>query len=146
MQWELSCSLSMSLCMGVCSFLWAHVSDIPLIYQSPILKHSQYFCNILLLFLQKTKEALFTILGDLRPSDHFNFVSFSNRVRVWQLDKLVPVTPNNVRDAKKFIYMISPTGGTTPYILFSPPATPCTTSLLFISVLQTQVKCTVYVQ
>ncbi|TSK13144.1 Inter-alpha-trypsin inhibitor heavy chain H5 [Bagarius yarrelli] len=62
--------------------------------------------------MRQTKEALFTILGDLRPSDHFNFVSFSNRVRVWQPGKLVPVTPNSVRDAKKFIYMISPTGGT----------------------------------
>lgn len=70
-------------------------------------------------FLQKTKEALFTILGDLRPNDHFNFVSFSNRLRVWQPGKLVPVTPNSVRDAKKFIYMISPTGGATPYMLFS---------------------------
>ncbi|KAM9468293.1 inter-alpha-trypsin inhibitor heavy chain H5 [Clarias gariepinus] len=62
--------------------------------------------------IKQTKEALFTILGDLRPNDHFNFVSFSNRVRVWQPGKLVPVTPINVRDAKKFIYMISPTGGT----------------------------------
>ncbi|GAA6097872.1 inter-alpha-trypsin inhibitor heavy chain H5 [Tachysurus ichikawai] len=62
--------------------------------------------------MKQTKEALFTILGDLRPNDHFNFVSFSNRVRVWQPGKLVPVTPNSVRDAKKFIYMISPTGGT----------------------------------
>ncbi|KAI5099267.1 inter-alpha-trypsin inhibitor heavy chain H5 isoform X1 [Silurus meridionalis] len=62
--------------------------------------------------MKQTKEALFTILGDLRPNDHFNFVSFSNRVRVWQPGKLVPVTPYNVRDAKKFIYMISPNGGT----------------------------------
>ncbi|KAK3517368.1 hypothetical protein QTP70_004687 [Hemibagrus guttatus] len=62
--------------------------------------------------MKQTKEALFTILGDLRPNDHFNFVSFSNRVRVWQPGKLVPVTPNSVRDAKKFIYMISTTGGT----------------------------------
>ncbi|XP_057180553.1 inter-alpha-trypsin inhibitor heavy chain H5 [Triplophysa rosa] len=62
--------------------------------------------------IRQTKDALFTILRELRPNDHFNFVTFSNRVRVWQPGKLVPVTPNNVRDAKKFIYMISPTGGT----------------------------------
>ncbi|XP_051544819.1 inter-alpha-trypsin inhibitor heavy chain H5-like [Myxocyprinus asiaticus] len=62
--------------------------------------------------IKQTKEALFTILRELRPNDHFNFVSFSNRIRVWQPGKLVPVTPNNIRDAKKFIYMISPTGGT----------------------------------
>ncbi|XP_067247205.1 inter-alpha-trypsin inhibitor heavy chain H5 [Chanodichthys erythropterus] len=62
--------------------------------------------------IRQTKEALFTILRELRPNDHFNFVTFSNRIRVWQQGKLVPVTPNNIRDAKKFIYMISPTGGT----------------------------------
>ncbi|KAG9280459.1 inter-alpha-trypsin inhibitor heavy chain H5 [Astyanax mexicanus] len=62
--------------------------------------------------IRQTKDALFTILRDLRPNDHFNFVTFSNRIRVWQPGQLVPVTPNNVRDAKKFIYMISPTGGT----------------------------------
>ena len=41
------------------------------------------------------------MLRDLRPNDRFNFVSFSNRIRVWQPGKLVPVTPLNVRDAKK---------------------------------------------
>ncbi|XP_036373434.1 inter-alpha-trypsin inhibitor heavy chain H5 isoform X2 [Megalops cyprinoides] len=62
--------------------------------------------------MRQTKEALFTILKDLRPNDRFNFVSFSNRIKVWQPGQLVAVTPNNIRDAKKFIYMISPTGGT----------------------------------
>ncbi|KAJ8381576.1 hypothetical protein SKAU_G00023540 [Synaphobranchus kaupii] len=62
--------------------------------------------------IRQTKEALFTILKDLRPNDHFNFVSFSNRIKVWQTGRLVAVTPNNIRDAKKFIYMITPTGGT----------------------------------
>ncbi|KAG9345736.1 hypothetical protein JZ751_008880 [Albula glossodonta] len=62
--------------------------------------------------MRQTKEALFTILKDLRPNDRFNFVSFSNRIKVWQPGQLVAVTPNNIRDAKKFIYMITPTGGT----------------------------------
>ncbi|KPP73227.1 inter-alpha-trypsin inhibitor heavy chain H5-like, partial [Scleropages formosus] len=62
--------------------------------------------------MRQTKEALFTILRDLRPNDHFNFVSFSSRMKVWQPDKLVPVTPNNIRDAKKFIYLLSPSGAT----------------------------------
>ncbi|XP_028810492.1 inter-alpha-trypsin inhibitor heavy chain H5 [Denticeps clupeoides] len=62
--------------------------------------------------IRQTKEALFTILKDLRPHDHFNFVAFSNRIRIWQPGKLVPVTPDNIRDAKKFIFSISPTGGT----------------------------------
>lgn len=62
--------------------------------------------------IKQTKDALFTILRDLRPEDHFNFISFSNKVKVWQPNRLVPVTPLNVRDAKKFIYMLMPTGGT----------------------------------
>ncbi|KAM6985649.1 inter-alpha-trypsin inhibitor heavy chain H5 [Aplochiton taeniatus] len=62
--------------------------------------------------IRQTKEALFTILQDLRPGDHFNFVSFSSRIKVWQPRRLVPVTPLNVRDAKKFIYTLAPTGGT----------------------------------
>lgn len=79
---------------------------------------------LFLISLTQTKEALFTILRELRPSDHFNFVTFSNRIRVWQQGKLVPVTPNNIRDAKKFIYMISPTGGRKFYTLLN---TPCYT-------------------
>uniref|UniRef100_A0A672TRY9 Inter-alpha-trypsin inhibitor heavy chain 5 n=1 Tax=Strigops habroptila TaxID=2489341 RepID=A0A672TRY9_STRHB len=62
--------------------------------------------------LKQTKEALFTILQDLRPEDHFNIIGFSNRIKVWQQDRLVPVTPNNIRDAKKYIHNMSPTGGT----------------------------------
>uniref|UniRef100_A0A668V8S4 Inter-alpha-trypsin inhibitor heavy chain 5 n=1 Tax=Oreochromis aureus TaxID=47969 RepID=A0A668V8S4_OREAU len=57
--------------------------------------------------IRQTKDALFTILRDLRPGDNFNFVSFSNKIKVWQPNRLVPVT-----DAKKFIYMLAPTGGT----------------------------------
>ncbi|XP_029901183.1 inter-alpha-trypsin inhibitor heavy chain H5 [Myripristis murdjan] len=62
--------------------------------------------------IRQTKDALFTILRDLRPGDNFNFVSFSNRIKVWQPNRLVPVTPLNIRDAKKFIYTLTPTGGT----------------------------------
>uniref|UniRef100_A0A3B3Z7L6 Uncharacterized protein n=1 Tax=Periophthalmus magnuspinnatus TaxID=409849 RepID=A0A3B3Z7L6_9GOBI len=59
--------------------------------------------------IRQTKDALFTILNDLRPGDHFNFISFSNKVKEWK-NRLVPVTPLNVRDAKKFIYTLAPTG------------------------------------
>ncbi|XP_061523834.1 LOW QUALITY PROTEIN: inter-alpha-trypsin inhibitor heavy chain H5 [Phycodurus eques] len=62
--------------------------------------------------MRQTKDALFTILRDLRAIDHFNFVSFSNKIRVWRPSGLVPVTPINIRDAKKFIYTLMPTGGT----------------------------------
>ncbi|MFT7799136.1 inter-alpha-trypsin inhibitor heavy chain H5-like [Arapaima gigas] len=61
--------------------------------------------------IKQTKEAFVTILNDLHPNDHFNFVSFSNRIRVWQPNQLVSVTPNSIRDAKKFIYLISPFKG-----------------------------------
>ncbi|XP_051249132.1 inter-alpha-trypsin inhibitor heavy chain H5 [Dicentrarchus labrax] len=62
--------------------------------------------------IRQTKDALFTILRDLRPGDRFNFISFSNKIKVWQPNRLVPVTPLNVRDAKKFIYTLATTGGT----------------------------------
>lgn len=70
------------------------------------------------LSLSQTKDALFTILRDLRPGDRFNFISFSNKIKVWQPDRLVPVTPLNVRDAKKFIYMLPTTGGETLLSLY----------------------------
>ncbi|KAM9172045.1 inter-alpha-trypsin inhibitor heavy chain H5 [Pangshura tecta] len=62
--------------------------------------------------LRQTKDALFTILKDLRPEDHFNIIGFSDRIKVWQQDHMMPVTPTNIRDAKKYIHSISPTGGT----------------------------------
>ncbi|XP_007126637.1 inter-alpha-trypsin inhibitor heavy chain H5 [Physeter macrocephalus] len=61
--------------------------------------------------LRQTKDALFTILHDLRPQDRFNIIGFSNRVKVWK-DHLVSVTPNNIRDGKVYIHHMSPTGGT----------------------------------
>lgn len=65
----------------------------------------------LTLFFFQTKDALFTILKDLRPGDHFNFISFSNKIKVWKPHELVPVTPLNIRDAKKFIFTLATTGG-----------------------------------
>uniref|UniRef100_A0A8C3YRF8 Inter-alpha-trypsin inhibitor heavy chain 5 n=1 Tax=Catagonus wagneri TaxID=51154 RepID=A0A8C3YRF8_9CETA len=61
--------------------------------------------------LRQTKDALFTILHDLRPQDHFNIIGFSNRIKVWK-DHLVSVTPNNIRDSKVYIHHLSPSGGT----------------------------------
>ncbi|CAH2275547.1 inter-alpha-trypsin inhibitor heavy chain H5 [Pelobates cultripes] len=62
--------------------------------------------------IKQTKEAMFTILQDLRPDDYFNIIGFSSRIKVWQPDSMVKVTPNNIRDAKKFIHLLIPTGGT----------------------------------
>ncbi|XP_004398290.1 PREDICTED: inter-alpha-trypsin inhibitor heavy chain H5 [Odobenus rosmarus divergens] len=61
--------------------------------------------------LRQTKDALFRILHDLGPQDHFNIIGFSNRIKVWK-DHLVSVTPDNVRDGKVYIHHMSPTGGT----------------------------------
>nr|XP_057921749.1 inter-alpha-trypsin inhibitor heavy chain H5 isoform X3 [Doryrhamphus excisus] len=62
--------------------------------------------------MRQTKDALLTILRDLRAVDRFNFISFSNKIKVWKTSHLVPVTPLNIRDAKKFIYTLVATGGT----------------------------------
>uniref|UniRef100_H0XCT5 Inter-alpha-trypsin inhibitor heavy chain 5 n=2 Tax=Otolemur garnettii TaxID=30611 RepID=H0XCT5_OTOGA len=61
--------------------------------------------------LRQTKDALFTILHDLRPQDHFNIIGFSSRIRVWK-DHVIPVTPDHIRDGKVYIHHMSPTGGT----------------------------------
>lgn len=61
--------------------------------------------------LRQTKDALFTILHDLRPQDHFSIIGFSNRIKVWK-DYLISVTPNNIRDGKVYIHHMSPNGGT----------------------------------
>ncbi|XP_075853598.1 inter-alpha-trypsin inhibitor heavy chain H5 [Microcebus murinus] len=61
--------------------------------------------------LRQTKDALFTILHDLRPQDRFSIIGFSNRIKVWK-DHLIPVTPDNIRDGKVYIHHMSPSGGT----------------------------------
>nr|XP_035162585.2 inter-alpha-trypsin inhibitor heavy chain H5 isoform X3 [Callithrix jacchus] len=61
--------------------------------------------------LRQTKDALFTILHDLRPQDRFSIIGFSNRIKVWK-DHLISVTPDSVRDGKVYIHHMSPTGGT----------------------------------
>ncbi|XP_067915892.1 inter-alpha-trypsin inhibitor heavy chain H5 [Heterodontus francisci] len=62
--------------------------------------------------IKQTKDALFTILNDLRSIDHFNIINFSSRVKVWQRGKLVPVVRETLRDARKYIYLMSPSGVT----------------------------------
>ncbi|XP_077565621.1 inter-alpha-trypsin inhibitor heavy chain H5 [Stigmatopora nigra] len=62
--------------------------------------------------MRQTKEALLSIVSELRAVDRFNFVGFSHKIKVWRPQRLVAVTPLNVRDAKKFIYTLMPTGGT----------------------------------
>ncbi|KAK9400199.1 Inter-alpha-trypsin inhibitor heavy chain family member 5 [Crotalus adamanteus] len=61
--------------------------------------------------MKQTKEALFTILQDLRPEDHFNVIGFSNEIQVWKEEQLVPVTSNNIRDAIFYIHRMPPNEG-----------------------------------
>ncbi|XP_007432686.2 inter-alpha-trypsin inhibitor heavy chain H5 [Python bivittatus] len=62
--------------------------------------------------MKQTREALFTILNDLRPEDHFNIIGFSNEIKVWKEEQLVPVTSHNIRDAKFYIHRVPPNEGT----------------------------------
>ncbi|XP_026539764.1 inter-alpha-trypsin inhibitor heavy chain H5 isoform X3 [Notechis scutatus] len=62
--------------------------------------------------MKQTREALFTILHDLRPGDHFNIIGFSNEIKVWKEEQLVPVTPENIRDAIFHIHLVPPNEGT----------------------------------
>ncbi|XP_050792791.1 inter-alpha-trypsin inhibitor heavy chain H2 [Gopherus flavomarginatus] len=61
--------------------------------------------------MKQTIEAMKTILGDLRPDDHFSIVDFNHNVRTWR-DDLVAATAPQKEDAKKYIQEIHPNGGT----------------------------------
>lgn len=47
-----------------------------------------------------------TILGDLREGDHFNIITFSDKVHTWKKGRTVRATRQNVRDAKEFVKRI----------------------------------------
>lgn len=47
-----------------------------------------------------------TILGDLREGDHFNIITFSDKVHTWKKGRTVRATRQNVRDAKDFVKRI----------------------------------------
>ncbi|GLD56454.1 inter-alpha-trypsin inhibitor heavy chain H6, partial [Lates japonicus] len=50
-------------------------------------------------------EAIGTIVGDLE-GDHFNIITFSDKVHTWKKGRTVRATRNNVRDAKDFVKRI----------------------------------------
>lgn len=54
----------------------------------------------------QTKQAMTTILGDLREGDHFNIITFSDTVHTWRKDRTVRATRQNVRHAKDFVRRI----------------------------------------
>uniref|UniRef100_A0AAV2LZ28 Inter-alpha-trypsin inhibitor heavy chain family member 6 n=1 Tax=Knipowitschia caucasica TaxID=637954 RepID=A0AAV2LZ28_KNICA len=62
--------------------------------------------------IKQTKQAMSTILGDLREGDHFNIITFSDRVQTWRKGRTVRATRQNVRDAREFVKRISAEGWT----------------------------------
>ncbi|XP_067915616.1 inter-alpha-trypsin inhibitor heavy chain H2 isoform X2 [Heterodontus francisci] len=61
--------------------------------------------------MKQTVEAMATILADLRPEDQFTIIDFNHNIRFWN-DHLVPATPNQIEEARKYIKKIQPNGGT----------------------------------
>ncbi|XP_047223397.1 inter-alpha-trypsin inhibitor heavy chain H6 isoform X3 [Girardinichthys multiradiatus] len=62
--------------------------------------------------IKQTKQAMNTILGDLREGDHFNIITFSDKVHTWKKGRTVRATWQNVRDAKEFVRRIIAEGWT----------------------------------
>ncbi|XP_032414812.1 inter-alpha-trypsin inhibitor heavy chain H6 isoform X2 [Xiphophorus hellerii] len=62
--------------------------------------------------IKQTKQAMNTILGDLREGDHFNIITFSDKVHTWKKGRTVRATRQNVRDAKEFVRRINAEGWT----------------------------------
>ncbi|XP_054645411.1 inter-alpha-trypsin inhibitor heavy chain H6 isoform X2 [Dunckerocampus dactyliophorus] len=62
--------------------------------------------------IKQTKQAMSTILGDLREGDHFNIITFSDKVHMWKKGRTVRATRHNVRDAKEFVKRIIAEGWT----------------------------------
>ncbi|KAK5611096.1 hypothetical protein CRENBAI_022167 [Crenichthys baileyi] len=62
--------------------------------------------------IKQTKQAMNTILGDLREGDHFNIITFSDKVHTWKKGRTVRATRQNVRDAKEFVRRIIAEGWT----------------------------------
>ncbi|NXL87632.1 ITIH4 inhibitor, partial [Alectura lathami] len=61
--------------------------------------------------IEQTKDALLKILQDLRPEDHFSFVTFNNQVAEWKR-ALLPATAENVASAAGFVQTLTARGGT----------------------------------
>ncbi|XP_071021916.1 inter-alpha-trypsin inhibitor heavy chain H6 isoform X4 [Oncorhynchus clarkii lewisi] len=62
--------------------------------------------------IKQTKQAMSTILGDLREEDHFNIITFSDKVHTWRKGRTVRATRSNIRDAKDFVKRIIAEGWT----------------------------------
>ncbi len=65
--------------------------------------------------IQQTKEAMVTILRDLRPGDLFNIIYFSDYLRWWSADAMMEVSEDNIKDAEEFVMQIDASGGILPF-------------------------------
>ncbi|XP_068264886.1 inter-alpha-trypsin inhibitor heavy chain H4-like [Nyctibius grandis] len=61
--------------------------------------------------IEQTRDALLKILQDLRPEDHFSFITFSSKVAEWK-SSLLQATAENVASAAGFVQTLSASGGT----------------------------------
>ena len=60
--------------------------------------------------IQQTKEAMDTILSDLREHDKFGIVTFSSSTRAWR-PGILPANKENIKSAKREIAAPEATGG-----------------------------------
>ncbi|NXT64997.1 ITIH4 inhibitor, partial [Chaetops frenatus] len=61
--------------------------------------------------IEQTRDALSKILQDLRPEDHFSFITFNNKVVEWK-SSLLPATEENVASAAALVQTLTARGGT----------------------------------
>uniref|UniRef100_A0A8D0EM25 Inter-alpha-trypsin inhibitor heavy chain 4 n=1 Tax=Strix occidentalis caurina TaxID=311401 RepID=A0A8D0EM25_STROC len=61
--------------------------------------------------IEQTRDALLKILQDLRPEDHFSFITFNSKVAEWK-SSLLQATAENVASAAGFVQTLSASGGT----------------------------------
>ncbi|XP_010147565.1 PREDICTED: inter-alpha-trypsin inhibitor heavy chain H4 [Eurypyga helias] len=61
--------------------------------------------------IEQTKAALSKVLQDLRPEDHFSFITFNSKVAKWK-SSLLQATAENVANAAGFVQTLSASGGT----------------------------------
>ncbi|KAM9276990.1 inter-alpha-trypsin inhibitor heavy chain H4-like [Morus bassanus] len=61
--------------------------------------------------IEQTRDALLKILQDLRPEDHFSFITFNSKVVEWR-SSLLQATAENVASAAGFVQTFSASGGT----------------------------------
>ncbi|KAJ8257260.1 hypothetical protein GJAV_G00183680 [Gymnothorax javanicus] len=62
--------------------------------------------------IKQTKQAMNTILSDLREGDHFNIITFSDKVHTWKKGGTVQATRQNIGEAKEFVKKINADGWT----------------------------------